>query len=251
MSDIIRKPGFVEEARKLMTFQRIIGTLPSNNENWGVDAARDDPFSRFVYGIPPATQGEFAYLQHAVASLADDGIMAIAVPPSVLFKQRSEGRIRRDIIRDDLIESVILLPKKVYVYYAINYAILVINRDKTPDRKNKILFIDASNDLWIGRRAPDAPYLENIDKIVTTFQAFTDVEGYCRVCSIEEVEKNSYLLDVGRYVKPKRAELPKVDLRTSLKELDRVHRMQITEYERVRVKADEIVEYLGSMDHGR
>ena len=158
--------------------------------------------------------------------------MAIAVPPSVLFKQRSEGRIRRDIIRDDLIESVILLPKKVYVYYAINYAILVINRDKTPDRKNKILFIDASNDLWIGRRAPDAPYLENIDKIVTTFQAFTDVEGYCRVCSIEEVEKNSYLLDVGRYVKPKRAELPKVDLRTSLKELDRVHRMQITEYER-------------------
>ena len=251
VSDVIRRPGFVEGPGKLMTFQRIIGTLPSNNEDWGIDAARDDPYSRFIYGIPPVTQGDFGYLQHALASLADDGIMAIAVPPSVLFKQRSEGRIRADIIRDDLVEAVILLPKKVYEFHAINYAILVINRSKAPDRKNKILFVDASNEIWHRKRFQRTLSPEDPNKIVTAYRAFTDDEGYCRICSIEEIENNGFSLDVGRYVKPKRAIVPKVDLRASLKELDRVHRMQVNEYDRVMVKAGEIVEYLGSMDQER
>lgn len=247
-SNIIRKPGFVEGPRKLMTFQRIIGTLPSNNEYGGEDIAQDDHFARFSYGIPPATQGEFAYLQHCLASLTDDGIMAIAVPPSVLFKQRSEGRIRADIIKDDLVEAVVLLPKKVYQFHAINYGILVINRNKAPDRKNKVIFIDASNDSWNSRifqrtLSPDDP-----DKIVTAYRDFVDIEGYCKVCSLEEVEKNKYLLDVGRYVKQKREVLPKVNLRASLKEIDLIHKMQVKEYERVRIKADEIVEYLDSMN---
>jgi type I restriction-modification system DNA methylase subunit len=86
---------------------------------------------------------------------------------------------------------------------------------------------------------------------VTAYRAFIDVEGYCRICSIEEIENNGFSLDVGRYVKPKRAIVPKVDLRASLKELDRVHRMQVNEYDRVLVKAGEIVEYLGSMDQER
>jgi len=251
VSDIIRKPGFVAGPSKLMTFQRIIGTLPTNDEDWGIDAAQDDHYSRFGYGIPPATQGEFAYIQHCLASLTDDGIMAIAVPPSVLFKQRSEGRIRADIIKDDLIEAVILLPKKVYQFHAINYAILVINRNKVPKRKNKVIFVDASNEIWhhnIYQKilTPDDP-----DKIVTAYRDFIDVEGYSRVCSIEEIENNGFSLDVGRYVKPKRAIVPKVNLHASLQELDRVHRMQVNEYERVRIKADEIVEYLGSMDQVR
>lgn len=250
VSDIIRNPGFIEGPRKLVTFHRIIGTLPPNTENWGEDAARGDPFSRFVYGIPPVTQGDFAYLQHGIASLTDDGMMAIAVPPSVLFKERSEGKIRMDIIKDDLVEAVILLPKKVYDYHNFNYGILVINRNKISDRKNKILFIDSSSDFWHGSRFQNILYPEYLDKIVTAYRALIDVEGYCRVCSIEEVEKNRFQLDVGRYVKQKRTMLPKVDLRASLKEIDTVHRMQVKEYEKVRVKADEIVEYLGRNGSG-
>lgn len=245
VSNVIRKPGFIEGPRKLMTFQRIIGTLPTNNEYRGVDVAQDDPYSRFGYGIPPATQGEFAYLQHCLASLTEDGMMAIAVPPSVLFKQRSEGRIRMGIIKDDLVEAVILLPKKVYQFHAINYAILVINRNKVLERKNKVIFIDASNDCWHHGTfqrtlSPDEP-----DKIVTAYRDFIDIEGYCRVCSIDEVEENKYLLDLGRYVRPKRAIVPKVDLRVSLTKLELAHRMQVNEYERVRIKAEEIIEYLG------
>ncbi|MCX6690457.1 MAG: N-6 DNA methylase [Methanoregula sp.] len=247
-SNLVRKPGFVEGPRNLMRFQRIIGTLPSNNDYRCVDVAQDDPYSRFGYGIPPVTQSDFTYLQHAIASLTDDGIMAIAVPPSVLFKQRSEGRIRADIIKDDLVEAVILLPKKVYQFHAFNYAILVINRNKAPERRNKILIIDTSNEMWQGRKIHTTFYPEYLDKLMTAYRDFIDVEGYCRVCTIEEVEKNKFLLDVGRYVKQTRAIVPKVDLRVLLTKLELAHRMQVNEYERVRVKADEIIEYLESMD---
>ena len=245
VSNVIRKPGFIEGPHKLMTFQRIIGTLPTNNEYRGVDVAEDDPYSRFGYGIPPTTAGEFTYLQHCLASLTKDGMMAIAVPPSVLFKQRSEGRIRMGIIKDDLVEAVILLPKKVYQFHAINYAILVINRNKVPERKTKVIFIDASNDSWHHGTFQRTLTPTDPDKIVTAFRDFVDIEGYCRVCSIDEVEENKYLLDVGRYVKPKRAIVPKVDLRVSLTKLELAHRMQVNEYERVRIKAEEIIEYLG------
>ncbi len=245
VSNVIKKPGFIEGPRNLMRFERIIGTLPSKNENWDIDAAQDDPYSRFGYGIPPATQGEFAYLQHCIASLTEDGIIAIAVPPTVLFKQRSEGRIRAEIIKDDLVEAVILLPKKVYQFHAINYGILVINRSKAPDRKDKILFVDASNDSWHRGTFQRTLSPDNPDKIVTAYRDFIDIEGYCKVCPIEEVEKNKYLLDVGRYVKPKRAIVPKVDLRVLLTKLELVHRTQVNEYERVRLKAEEIIEYLG------
>jgi type I restriction enzyme M protein len=245
VSNVIRKPGFIDGGRKLMTFQRIIGTLPSNNEYRGVDVPQDDPYSRFGYGIPPTTAGEFTYLQHCLASLTEDGMMAIAVPPSVLFKQRSEGRIRMGIIKDDLVEAVILLPKKVYQFHAINYGILVINRNKVPERKKKVIFIDASNDSWHHGTFQRTLSPDNPDKIVTAYRDFVDIEGYCRVCSIDEVEENKYLLDVGRYVKPKRAIVPKVDLRVSLTKLELAHRMQVNEYERVRLKAEEIIEYLG------
>jgi type I restriction enzyme M protein len=251
VSNVIRKPGFIGGPRKLMTFQRVIGTLPSNNEYRGIDVAQDDPYSRFGYGIPPVTQGDFAYLQHCIASLTNDGIMAIAVPPSVLFKQRSEGRIRTEIIKDDLVEAVILLQKKVYQFHAINYGILVINRNKVPERKKKVIFIDASNDSWHHGTFQRTLSPDNPNKIVTAFRDFVDIEGYCRVCSIDEVEKNKYLLDVGRYVKQKLEVLQKVDLRVSLTKLELAHRMQVNEYERVRLKAEEIIEYLEAMDQAK
>ena len=111
--------------------------------------------------------------------------------------------------------------------------------------------MDASNDLWNRGIFQKTLTPEHPDKIVTTYRDFIDVEGYCRVCSLAEVEKNGFLLDVGRYVKTKRVIVPKVDLRVSLTKLDLVHRVQVNEYERIRVKPDEIVEYLEAMDQVR
>jgi len=247
--DVIRDPGFTSEDHKLSTFQRIIGTLPSGIDDWGERTAHYDGFSRFIYGVPPCTQGDFAYLQHCIASLHQDGMMAIAVPPSVLFKERSEGSIRQGIIKDDLIEAVILLPKKLYRDTSMNYAILVVNRKKPSKRNGKILFIDASSEFHPGR-VQNVLLPKNIQKIVDAFHNFTDVDGYCRVCSIGEIEKNRFLLDVGRYVKEKPTVPLKIDLRAAIKEIDHVHMMQIEEYERVRQKAGEIVEYL-ECTHGK
>lgn len=238
--DVIRNPGFTFRPRKLATFQRIIGTVPTGIENWGEYAARNDKFARFIYGIPPATQGDFAYLQHCIASLTEDGMMAIAVPPSVLFKERSEGVIRLGIIKDDIIEAVISLPKKLYRDTSMNYAILVINRQKPPDRKNKVIFIDGTKDFHPGR-AQNSLSADIIQKMVNAFREFTNIEGYCAVCSLEDIEKNRYLLDVARYVKESRDELHPIDMRASIIELDIIHKEKMACYNAMRTKLDALV----------
>ena len=238
--DVIRNPGFTIRPRKLRAFQRIIGTIPTGIENWGEYAARNDKFARFIYGIPPATQGDFAYLQHCIASLTDDGMIAITVPPSVLFKERSEGSIRLGIIKDDIIEAVISLPKKLYRETSINYAILVINRQKSPDRKNKIIFIDGTKDFHPGR-AQNTLSADNIQKIVTAFKEFADVEGYCAVCSLEEIENNRHLLDVARYVKESQDEPHPIDVRASISELDKINKEKLECYTVMRAKLEALV----------
>lgn len=238
--DVIRNPGFTFRPRKLVRFQRIIGTIPTGIENWGEYAARNDKFARFIYGIPPATQGDFAYLQHCIASLHDDGMMAIAVPPSVLFKERSEGAIRLGIIKDDIIEAVISLPKKLYLETSMNYAILVINRQKSPDRKNKVIFIDGTKDFHSGR-AQNSLSPDNIQKMVNAFREFSDIDGFCAVCSLDDIENNRYLLDVARYVKESRDELPPIDVRTSISELDIIHKEKLACYNAMRAKLDDLV----------
>jgi|GEM_PF-5465381 type I restriction enzyme M protein len=241
--DVIRNPGFKIRPRKLAVFQRIIGTIPTGIQNWGEYAARNDKFARFTYGIPPATQGDFAYLQHCIASLTDDGMIAIAVPPSILFKERSEGSIRQGIIKDDLIEAVILLPKKLYRETSMNYAILVINRLKSPDRKNKVIFIDGTKDFHPGR-LQNSLSADNLQKIVTAFKEFVDVDGYCAVCSLEEIEKNRCLLDVARYVKESREVHTPIDMRASISELDMIHKEKLACYDAMRVKLGVLVKHI-------
>ena len=194
--DVIKDPGFVEENQKLTTFQGIIGVLPirrlrtdKDQKHGAWSTAQNDPFSRFIYGIPPVSRGDFLFLQHCIASLAPDGMMALLVPPSILFTERSEGIIRKGIIQDDLIEAVISLPEKIVDYSSISFAILVVNRNKAPDRKNKILFIDGTNDFTPGKpRNVLCP--EHIQKIVGAFRSYSDQDGYAKACSLDEIENN-------------------------------------------------------------
>jgi type I restriction enzyme M protein len=250
--DIIRNPGFLEGQKKLARFDGIIGTLPlrllpTNPElkrcAWA--ATKDDPFARFVYGIPPASHGEFVFIQHCIASLTPNGRMAIIVPPMLLDREHHAGAIRTGIIKDDLVEAVISLPNKMFDFTSIILTILVINRNKPTERKNKILFINAMQDFQFDKqRNVLAP--EHIQKIVKDFQSFSDQEGYCRVCSLEEVEENGFILDVRRYVRQKRELPPPLDLIASLKELDACQTKKVEEYERLRVNLNDLVDYLAN-----
>lgn len=218
--DVIRNPGFYE-GQRLKTFQKILTLIPNGVKNWGEEFAQYDPYSRFRYGVPSRTQGEYGYLQHCIASLSEDGILAVVIPPSMLFRERSEGEIRRRIINDDIIEAVISLPPKLYPQTSIPFAVLVINRKKAEVRKEKILFINAMSDYLPGR-SQNTLRDEDVNKILTTFKEFKSIEGYSRVCSLDEIAKNNFLLDVSQYVTQKIDIRPPLDLDSTMRELESI-----------------------------
>ena len=238
--DIIRNPGFCE-GQRLITFQKVLGTIPSGVRNWGGDVAKYDPYSRLKYGVPPRTSGEYTYLQHCIASLSEDGIMAVIIPPSMLFRERTEGEIRREIINDDIIEAVISLPPKLYPLTSIPFAVLVINRKKAEARKEKILFINAMNDYLPGR-SQNKLRDEDVNKIIAAYKEFKSIEGYSLVCSLDEIAKNNYQLDVSQYVTQKREIAPALDLDVAIKELDSVHSEKNTAYKEMQANLRKALE---------
>jgi type I restriction enzyme M protein len=156
---------------------------------------------RFKYGFTPETgkKGDLMFLQHMVASLKDDGIMATVMPHGVLFRGGQEKIIREGIVKDDLIEAIIGLPSKLFYNVSIPACVVVINKNKPEHMKNKILFINADREYGEGR---NQNYLrpEDIEKIVTVFHQKKEIPKYSRLVDIKEIEDNDFNLNIRRYV---------------------------------------------------
>jgi type I restriction enzyme M protein len=141
--DTIREPKHTNGG-VLKTFDVVLANPPFSLKNWGIDEAKGDAYGRFVYGIPPKSYGDLAFVEHMIASLNSKGRMGTVVPHGVLFRGGAEGKIRTAILKDDLIEAVIGLPQNIFYGTGIPAALLIINKDKAENRKDKVLFIDAS-----------------------------------------------------------------------------------------------------------
>lgn len=242
VGDVIRNPGFVD-GRNVKTFDRILCTTPFGGKNWGEEIARYDPFGRFTYGIPPATQGDFAYLQHCIASLSDDGVLAAVVPPSLLFKERREGEIRRRIIEKDLIEAVIRLPPKILAQTGIPVVLLVIRRTKPEARRGNVLFIDASKGFLQGR-SQNTLRDEDIVAIEKAYNAFDEIEGYSAVCSIKTIAEHGFNLDVSDYVVERPDFAVTLDLEDTVQKLDELHQRRTGQYDEMHATLARLMEHM-------
>lgn len=196
--DTIREPKHTEGGA-LKVFDKVLANPPFSLKNWGAEEASHDAFHRFTYGIPPKSYGDLAFVEHMLASLNMKGKMASVVPHGVLFRGSAEGKIRKGFIEDDLIESVIGLPQNLFYGTGIPAAILVLNKAKSEERKNKILFIDGSND-FVKEGNKNKLREEDIEKIITAFDNFEDVEKYANVIDLETIKENDYNLNISRYV---------------------------------------------------
>lgn len=196
--DTIRDPK-LRDGGELMLFDRVIANPPFSLDEWGRDVAENDPYGRFRFGIPPKTKGDLAFVQHMIATTNMKGMVGVVMPHGVLFRGAAEGEIRKGILQEDLVEAVIGLPTNLFYGTGIPAAILVFNRAKKPERKKKVLFIEASREF---REGSAQNYLreEDVAKIAATFHAFNDVEKYARVVALEEIEKNDWNLNISRYV---------------------------------------------------
>lgn len=196
--DTIRDPK-LREGGELMLFDRVIANPPFSLDEWGREIAEHDPFGRFRFGIPPKSYGELAFVQHMIATSNTNGMVGVVMPHGVLFRGGAEGDIRKGILKEDLLEAVVGLPKNLFYGTGIPAAILVLNRAKKTDRMRKVLFIEASREFKEGSAQN---YLREVDvaKIASTFHAFKDVEKYARVVALDEIERNDFNLNISRYV---------------------------------------------------
>ena len=196
--DTIRDPQLVEEA-ELLLYDRVIANPPFSLDEWGRDVAESDGYGRFRFGVPPRTKGDLAFVQHMVAVLNAAGRLGVVMPHGVLFRGSAEGKIRQGLLQEDLFEAVIGLAPNLFYGTGIPASILVLNRDKPAERKEKVLFIDASGEFEEGsnqNRLRD----QDIEHISKAFHAYADVEKYARVVPLAEIEQNDWNLNISRYV---------------------------------------------------
>ncbi len=224
--DTIRDPKLVKDGG-LILYDRVIANPPFSLDEWGVEVAEHDGFGRFRYGVPPKSKGDLAFVQHMVATLNATGQLAVVMPHGVLFRGGSERDIRKGLVTDDLVEAVIGLPSNLFYGTGIPAAVLVLNRAKL--RKRQVLFIDASREFMDGT-AQNFLRDEDVNRIAATFRAFADSEGYARVVSIEEIEKNDFNINISRFVDATESEAA-VDVAAA------VRRLRVLEAERAAAEA--------------
>jgi len=197
--NVLSEPKFLDDG-DLQRFDYAVAAPPFSLKNWsaGFDP-EGDQFSRFSFGIPPKQQGDFAFIQHMIASLKSEGRMAVLISHGALFRGNAEAVIRQSILEADLVEAVIGLPPNLLTDTGIPICILVCNKQKPKDRANKVLFINADRGFnKTGRKNILPP--EQVEKIADTFETYSDVERFSRVVSLDEIRGNSFNLNIPRYV---------------------------------------------------
>ena len=194
----LSNPRFVKGG-KLMTFDRVIANFPFSM-NWDNSGAAKDEHGRFEYGVSPGKKkADFAFIQHMQSSLNKKGKAAIVCSQGILFRGGKEGEIRKNFVENDKIEAVIALPANLFFGTGIPACVLVLNNNKPVKRKNHILFIYAAKD-YLDLKKRDVLRDEDIEKIISAYGRFKDIDKYCHVADLEEIQENEFNLNVPRYV---------------------------------------------------
>lgn len=195
----LSNPKF-KDGDRLKTFDFAVANPPFSQKNWmdGIDP-ENDPYHRFDDGIPPAKNGDYAFLLHLIKSLKPGkGKGAIILPHGVLFRGGAEAQIRKNLIKKGYIKGIIGLPPNLFFGTGIPAVIVVIDKENAAARKG-IFMIDASK----GFRKDGAKNRlreRDIHKIVTTFLNFREIPGYSRMVNLYEIKKNDYNLNIPRYI---------------------------------------------------
>ena len=180
-----------------MRFEAIVAN-PPYSANWSADAKFLDDERFSAYGkLAPKSKADFAFIQHMIHQLADNGTMAVVLPHGVLFRGAAEGVIRKYLIeKENVLDAVIGLPANIFFGTSIPTVILVFKKNR---ENNDILFIDASNEFEKGKNQNNLTD-ENVEKIVNTFVNREVIEKYSYVAIMDEIKENDYNLNIPRYV---------------------------------------------------
>lgn len=197
--DTLRQPAFFE-ADGLKTFDCVIANPPFSLDGWGATEWANDPYGRNIAGVPPKGNGDMAWVQHMIKSMQPkSGRMAVVLPHGALFRKGAEGRIRQALLEMDLLDAVIGLGQNIFYGTQLAACVMVFRSKKPAVRKKKVLFIDASDQIRVGR-AQNFLEPEHVDRIFQWYHDYKDVENYVKVASIDDLAENDFNLNIPLYV---------------------------------------------------
>ncbi len=211
---------FLKDMNPDLKADYILANPPFNQSEWGQDILQED--GRWKYGVPPAGNANFGWMQHMLYHLAPHGVMATVLANGSLSSNTSgEGEIRKSIVQADLVDCIVALPKQLFYNTGIPATIWILRRGKT-QRRGETLFIDASEMGFMKDRvhrefAPED--IETIEQAYHSWRApkspegdltssppsgggglYEDIKGFCKSATLADIEKHSFVLTPGRYV---------------------------------------------------
>lgn len=233
--DTIGNPLHLED-EVLMKFDVVVANPPFSLDKWGADIASEDIYKRFDRGVPPKSKGDYAFISHMIASLNENGRMGVVLPHGVLFRGSSEGKIRQQLIDENLLESVIGLPANLFFGTSIPACILVFKKHKD---NSDVLFIDASREFNKDKNQNSIDGT-HINKILETHINRTELDKYSHLSTLEEIQENNYNLNIARYVDTFEEEEP-VDIQATKERISEIEKELVV----VKSQMEKYLEELG------
>ena len=193
---------FFDDRHPTLKADFVMANPPFNMSDWGADKLQEDV--RWKYGIPPAGNANFAWLEHMISHLSPSGRIGMVLANGSLSSQSGgEGEIRKNILQADLVEGIVALPSQLFYSTGIPVCLWFLNRQKS--QPGKVVFIDARNMGTMVTRKLRELTEDDINRIAQTFTDYRndtlqDEKGYCAVKTLEEIGAQDFILTPGRYV---------------------------------------------------
>jgi type I restriction enzyme M protein len=215
--DTFREPKLLDGAA-LRKLSCTIANTPFSLQNWGATEWKHDPYGRVICGVPPASNGDYAWIQHMIATMEPDvGRVGVVMPHGVLFRGGKEGAIRQCLVEKDLLEAVIGLPTNLFYSTTIPVCLLIFRAKKSPERAGKVLFIDASTRFQPGKNQ-NVMSEDDVEVIDAAYKKGEDRDGdgglHLRLVDVAEVAENGFDLSIGKYIQTEEA--AEVDVEAAL-----------------------------------
>lgn len=197
--DTLSDPEFTNPDGSLLTFDFVVANPPFSDKAWGDGMnAEADRFNRFADGVPPAKNGDFAYLLHILASMKATGSGAVILPHGVLFRGNKEAELREKVLKRGYIKAIIGLPANLFYGTGIPASVVVL--DKSAAKAERPVFmIDASRG-FIKDGNKNRLRERDIHKITDAFTRQAEIPGYSRLVPFEEIQRNDFNLNIPRYI---------------------------------------------------